>query len=251
MLVIVGYNLGNVTYDAMEAELEFIKKRINKIAKDVYNKLLGEEIAFLCDSVTLNILNRDGKLSIFDAAITNVENRIEQAKNTDNDNPYAFSIYAHILKIDNDYVIKVVTGHERYLSAFKKFKSLCLDEIEINDPNNGKAKFWKRVDKLYKDKPVLSVNLTPERFYPDIEQVKFPEFDIRVKKMAKHSVLNHYMNQLAGGNQIPPFLLMPYFDKAEIMFRSPAGAYEYEKKCRELTQLLIEIKKDSEFIHKA
>lgn len=248
MLVIAGYNLGKITYEVMETELDLIKKRVEKTARDAYNELLGEEIAFLCDAVTLNILNRDGKISIFDAAVSNVENRIEQARNTDNNNPYAFSIFAHVLKVDDDFIIKVIMGHERYLSVFKKYESLCLDEKEINDSNNGKTKFWERVDKIYKDKPVLSVNLTPERFSSDMEKVKFPDFETRVQKMARHSVLNHYMNQLAGGNQIPPFLLMPYFDKAESMLNSPAGIYEYERKCMELTQILLELKKDSEFI---
>ena len=250
MQVITGFNMGNITYDELESEINHVKQKIEKIAADSYNRLLGEEIAFLCDAVTLNILHRDGKMSIFDVAVDNINSKINNARNTNDDNPYAFSIYAHILKIDQNFILKVISGNQRFLPAFKKYESLCIDEVEMNDPNNGKTLLWEKVDKVYKDKMVLSLNLTPEDLKPDIEKVVFPEFDERVKKMARHSVLNHYMNQIAGGNQIPPFLLMPYFDKALDMFKSPAGVFMYERKQKELTQLLLELKRDSDFITK-
>lgn len=251
MQKITGYSMGKISYDEMEAEMNRIKEKVTRIGKDAYHRLLGEEIAFLCDAVTLNMLNRDGHLSIFDAAVRNIEVRITQAKSSENDNPYAFSIYSHILKVDDEFILKVVTGHERYLTAFRKYESLCLDDIEINNLDNAKTKLWDRVEKIYGKKAVLFINLTPDEFIPDMEQVVFPDFDERIKKMARHSVLNHYMNQLAGGNQIPPFLLMPYFDKALAMFSSPAGVYAYERKQKELTQILLELKKDSDFIMKA
>lgn len=247
MQTIIGYKIGKIGYDELETQLSLIQRSLDQIADIAYHSLLGEEIAFLCDAVTLNILHRDGQ-SIFEAATANLDSNIAKAQKSDGNNPYNFTCYGHILKIENEFILKLILGNDRYLKAFSKYDSVSINETEAGDENNAKTILWNTIQKKYGDCPVISINLTPSPVVPDLQKVRFPDFDKRVEMMARHSVLNHYMNQLASGGSIPPFLLMPYFDKAIKMFDSSVGNYDFEKKKKELTGLLIELKRNSPFI---
>lgn len=247
MQTIIGYKIGKIGYVELEDQLSLIQKSLDQIADNAYHSLLGEEIAFLCDAVTLNILHRDEQ-SIFEAATTNLDSNIVKAQKSDGNSPYNFTCYGHILNLDNEFILKLTLGNDRYLKAFSKYESVGINETEAGDENNAKTILWNTIQKKYDGCPVTSINLTPLPVVPDLQKVKFPDFDKRVEMMARHSVLNHYMNQLAGGGPIPPFLLMPYFDKATKMFDSPVGKYDFEKRKKELTGLLIELRRDSPFI---
>lgn len=246
-MVVTGYKIGSTDLKDIEMELVQIQKKINKIAKKEYHRMLGEEIAFLCDCICLNILTRKPDENIYDVAVSNLSQRIRTAQQIGAGNQYNMNIFLHLLTDADFTYLKLISPNNIFLSAFKDLENYSLTEIECQDTGNKKTVTWQRLHALYKDREPATINLTPE-ITPDKKCIQYPDFEKRKEKIARHNLTNHYLNQLAGGAQIPQFLTMRYFDMALEQVMSAEGKREMKRKEQELSQILIHLEKDDAFV---
>lgn len=66
---------------------------------------------------------------------------------------------------------------------------------------------------------------------------------------ARHNVTNRLLNQMSGGQQIPPVLLMRFFDQAMDLLLLPETQWEIRQKQAELQAILPDLQQDDQFIY--
>lgn len=77
-MVIQGYLISeNTDLLEIESQIQKVQKKILNIRQKEYQHLLGKEIAFCCDCIALNILQRPTQGSIADCAVDNLNRRIQ------------------------------------------------------------------------------------------------------------------------------------------------------------------------------
>ena len=80
-MVIQGYLISeNTDLLEIESQIQKVQKKILNIRQKEYQHLLGKEIAFCCDCIALNILQRPTQGSIADCAVDNLNRRIQVAQ---------------------------------------------------------------------------------------------------------------------------------------------------------------------------
>lgn len=246
-MVINGYRSKTTDLSDIELLVTQIRKQIEKIADKEYHKLLGDEIAFLCDCITLNILTKQPGECIFEVAEKNLVHQMDLAKRIGAENRFNFSVYVHFLQDDGYTYFKVLTPNPNFLAAFRVLDEYSLTEAECSNEQNPKTKKWQELHSLYHDREPLSVNLTPQ-INTDPRKVKYPSFEDRKERIARHHLTNYYLNQLAGGAQIPQYLTMRYFDMTMEQILSKSGKQELDRKKMELSQILIRLDQDDSII---
>ena len=156
---------------------------------------------------------------------------------------YNLSVYVNILYHEEDIYLKVVCNNPRLTKAFhmKELKDCSLSESECKDQANPKTILWSNLHALQKEREPLSVNLTAAPEYSK-EKIVFPTVKERAHIHARHQITNRLLNQLGGGEQIPPHLLMPYIDQAlELITTDSALSYELGEKTVHLEQIFLNL----------
>lgn len=247
-MVITGYRIDTMDLQEVMKVLDKVKKKISTITNRVYNELLGEEIAFINDNIILGSMQRGNGSTIFDDAVKNINYKMNLAKNSCAEVKYNFHIFAHIMPYENHTYIKVVSPNVILLGGFKGVEDFSLDEIECQDKANNKTIIWNKLHEIYgKTEPlVINLSATPE---VDKEKIKYPTVKERAETRARHSLTNHLLNIIGGGQQIPPVLLMPYMDMAFEMMESQECQSEYRKKVQQLSQIFNDLTTDNDYIY--
>ena len=68
-MVVYGYRINGTNMDEVWNAIAVVQKKMSKIASKIYHEQLGKEIAFLCDNVTLSVLNQEEDISVYDSAV--------------------------------------------------------------------------------------------------------------------------------------------------------------------------------------
>ncbi len=250
-MVVTGYILPGITsLNEIEEVLAKIKKKIDKIAKEEYGKLLGEETALLCDNISLNILQRNDNVPLIYVARDKVDEKIKKMNLMGASFKYNFTVYIHVMQYEGDTYFKVTCLNKAFLKAFhlSVLKDFSLNESECRDESNHKTIVWEKLHAVYANSSPLTVNFTPSVEY-DREKVVFPSIKERASMHARHSILNRLLNQLGGGQQIPPYLLMPYMDQAlERLTTDSELSFELGQKTIHLGQVFLDLDKQTELI---
>lgn len=236
------YDIDNILYK--------VKKKISQIAEKEYGKLLGEEVALLCDNISLNVLTRNDNNPIINVARANVDKRIRTAGATGSTSRYNMAIYVRVMYLDGNTYIEVNSPNTIFLKAFKigELEEFSLSEDECKDERNKKTIVWQKLHGVYEKMQPLSLNLSA---HPDFikEKVVFPSIPERAETLARHSVMNRLLNQISGGEQIPPYLLMPYMDIALTQLTSDSGIIrKVKEKALHLGQILLKLEDNEELV---
>ena len=247
-MVIIGYRMPTTDIQEIDMSLMKIQHKIQRIAEREYGKLLGEEIAFLCDNIALNVLQRRNDISIYDFAKQQLDRQIRVAGGLGTETKYNFQVYAHLIAEGEFTYIDVLCNNPVFLSAFKTLEPYGLTEDECSDSHNAKTILWKRLHKAYEKRQPLSVNLSPDIERLDVS-VSYPKVGDRCQSLARHYVTNVYLNQISGGEQIPPYMLMRDMDLAMEMAISSKGAREIASKKAELAGILVDLSKDDKYVY--
>ena len=245
-MLINGYKLNTTSMVELEEELREIRRKLKTLADRQYNRLLGQEIAFLVDQITLGNLNRDPKITVFDGAVGNLRHQMNNAAMRSIASPHNFHVFAHIL-VDDAIYLKVISPNPAFLAAFKKYEDVSVSDTEAKDEKNAKTKLWDRLRKKYADNDPCVVDLTPK---PELDTIKYPTLIERVEKEARNSVIMHLLSQYSGGEQIPQFRLMDYMNRAlEALTSNEDVQREYREKIAQLEQLLVDLENDDSCIY--
>lgn len=246
-MVITGYRINTVDLQEVMKALDKVKKKIENTTNRIYNELIGEEIAFINDNIVLGTMQRSSGSTIFEDAIKNMNYKMNLAKTSGAEVKYNFHIYAHIMPYEDYTYIKVICPNSLLLGSFKGIEDFSLDEIECQDKVNNKTLIWNKLHDIYgKSEPlVINLSATPEI---DKEKIKYPTIKERAETRARHSLTNHLLNVIGGGQQIPPVLLMPYLDMAFEMMDSQDCKNQYKQKVQQLTQIFNDLSKDNDYI---
>lgn len=250
-MVISGFLLKNTTnLSDIELTLRKVESKLQKHTNKEYAAMLGEEIELICDNITMNVLKRNDNKPIVYVAKEQLDKRIQNAKQIGASTRCNLSVYVHVMCFENDTYFKVIAENKELLKAFHiaELKDISLSESECKDTNNTKTELWTTLHEMYKNTQPVSLNLskTPE-FIP--EKILFTPVKQRAALLARHAVTNKILNQLSGGEQIPPYRLMTYMDKAlEMITSEDEISYEIGEKTVRLEQILLDLNKEKELI---
>ena len=247
-MIITGYRIKSTDFGEIEAKIDAVRKEVKQLTENIYYKKLAEEIAFLCDSVALNILQRSENESIFNSAVGNVNQMIRTVSMTGAPVNYNTQVYAHVMSYKGYTYLKVICPNRQLIKAFKNLESYSLSESDCEDKNNEKNIIWQKLHGLYEKREPMSLNLTHEVLNPDHKKLVYPTVAERCAVHARHNVENRLLNQIAGGEQIAPYRLMPFLDTAIAALDKSDVKSELYKKTQELMQILPDLNGDDSFI---
>lgn len=247
-MVIFGYRIQKVSdLNTIEDELNKVRRSLHKIRVKEYHRLWGQETAFLCDCISLNILTRNGE-NIPMTAKQNLDTRIRNAEYLGMQSPYHLSVYVNVMIYEGDTYLKVLCQNPLLLKAFRGLEEFHLSETECQDPHNQKKIVWEKLHSLYESNPPLTMNLALE-IQADPKQMKYPDKKLRAQTLARQNLTSQYLNMIGGGGQIPPHLLMPYLDEALSYLVSENAKNELQKKTLHLENILIDLEEDDSFLY--
>lgn len=232
----------------IESQIQKVQKKILNIRQKEYQHLLGKEIAFCCDCIALNILQRPTQGSIADCAVDNLNRRIQVAQLSNLPSPYNLSIFLHVLQLDGKAYLRVDCNNPIFQKAFRSLEDVSVSAVECQDPKNSKNILWQKLCKRYEEMLPLSKNLTTE-LYPDWEHITYPDVNSRCEDFARQNIANSYLTHLNAGQQmIPPHLLMPYVEESIDYLQSEYGKNEYREKVLFLKKVFIDLNADDSIV---
>jgi len=246
-MVIQGYVLDTLDLAEIDGKIRDIRRKIKKEADRLYARLLGREIAFLCDKVSQNILTKDPNIPIYDSALDNLQKMISTAESNGLANDYNFSIFSHVIPFEGKTYLRVISQNKSLLKAFKGLEEYSLDEREADDIKNAKTQTWNKIMGLFKNNEPPVVALSPELGCKP-EDVIYPSLCERAEEVARENILSAYVNMVSGGRQIPPFLTVRYFNMALELLLTESGQQELRTRKMTLMTQLIDLQKDDKAV---
>lgn len=206
-----GFKLRETSVKEIQFELENARQQITTIASKEFHSLLGEEIAFLLDCVTLGILNRTPEEDFYEISERNLRSKIFEWTQKNVTGKYNFAIYAYLFPYKKEVYMQVDVKNPVFLKAFSYLNDFSLNVCEMEDLNNPKTKIWKKIMEM--GKPLITINLSPE-LKMERNDIIYPSKSERIQMWARHQITNERLKTYSGGQQIPPHLLMRYMDAA-------------------------------------
>lgn len=204
-----GFKLQETSLKGIRLELKEAQNKIDQIALEQYHILLGEEIAFLADCVSLGILNRQDSDDLFQIGEENLRKRIAEWNCNGYVGPYNFAIYGYFFPYGKNIYLQLDIRNPLFKNAFSYLQDYSLSAMEMENPDNPKTKLWLNI---MKEKDVLfTVNFSPDPKM-DKEKIVFPSKKDRIYAWSRHQITNERLNQYSGGKKIPPYQLMRYLD---------------------------------------
>ena len=246
-MIITGYRIHSTDLMDIEMEMNKVRASLKRITKRAYHTLLGEEVAFLADCVALNILKRNAGQSIYEAALDNLNGQVQKAEALSAPTKFNLSAYAQIMQMEGLTYVKVLAPNCRLHKAFSWLEPYSLTEAECRDEKNAKTITWKKLHDIYEKSEPISIRLT-QTVDPAPEKLTYPSKKDRCETLARHNVMNHFLNIIAGGNQIPPALHMRYMDYAFEMLDTEEGISEIKRKTAELATILLDLSADDSVV---
>lgn len=237
-MIITGYRIHSTDFTDVETEIRQAKKRLEKLSNQIYQRLLGEEAGLLYDQLSLNVLQQPEGVSFLDWVVNNLNLKIQIAQQNGAATDYNFNVLVFCMALDGYTYLRVICPNKKLLKSFDKLEAYNLSATECMDKNNKKTQVWQKLCGNYDNNAaVFTLNLTPEP-KPDKEKIKIPSKKERCEIQSRHDLLNHYLRQVSGGDNIPPYLLMPCMDQAMGMLLSEEATVELKERTNRLNQIL-------------
>ena len=242
-MVIDGYVIRSTDLNVILDKLDNVKTKIKDIVQEEYKKLLADEIAFICDRVSLNIFKRDEKITIYDAAVMNVGERIKRAETLNDETLFNFRIFAHILPYENNTYIKVMCQNRLLLKAFEELEDYSLSEIQCENNKNKKKNVWETIHSIYKNTEPAVISLTQE---PEpTKDLTFKSVKDRATEEAIHSIMSRLLSTISAGKEISPIYLHRYYHEAvNISANNQNVKKELTDKQTRLMEIFIDLNKE-------
>lgn len=242
-MVIDGFRTGAAGISDVEMELDRAGRSLSGLTDRIYHRLLGEEAAFLCDCVTLNILQRSDTCTIYDSAVANTDRRIQRAGSLGTGTKFNLNVFVNVMFYEGRTYFSVICGNRELLKAFRKLEPYSLTEAECQDPGNRKFVTWQKIHAMYSRKQPLSRNMTctPR---PDPEKIVFPDKKTRCASFARQTVMNSLLREVSTEENVEPFLLMRYMEYVMELMLKPETEEKIRQKEMELEGILLDFSEE-------
>ena len=157
-------------------------------------------------------------------------------------------VVMYVMPEDEYVYLNVKFYNPVFEKIFKHLEPYSLTEEEYADEDNAKRIQWERLNQKALKTPPMGISFfeIPEVVKGDI---RYPEKGQRCMTEARHNVTNRLLNQMSGGQQIPPVLLMRFFDQAMDLLLLPETQWEIRQKQAELQAILPDLQQDDQFIY--
>ena len=248
-MVITGYRLNGTDIGNAYQTLNKVKEKLKTIANREYHRLLGKEVAFIVDHITINAIQRDENVRIIDSALQNLNQRISIAEGQNIECEYNLKLFTHILS-DAEYTyFNVICPNKKLLGAFKGVEDYSLNEVEFEDKQNAKTKKWMELEARYSMMTPAAVMLSQGIIEYKKDQIKYPTIKERAETVSRHGILNRILSQISNGEQIHPLRVMDYMEEAvNIYSESLTLKNEYADNVTKALQTFVDLEKHPEIV---
>lgn len=221
--VITGYRIEKQSFNEVQDLIEKIKKIVSKKAKEYFLELLKEEITFLVDNISLNVINRPDGISIFDAALNELKQKVIKSSSRTYGTKFDFSVSLHILTDDNNKIyIRFNSGNDIYSEELKHLDELTefnLTKFEVDtDADTEHHITWKAIMKKYENTQPLGCRILDTEFMEitidDIKNFEYASIEERADTIARRDIISEFLQKYSCEEQIPPFRTVQYIEYA-------------------------------------
>ena len=249
MLVLKGYVAENTDLLCVEAGLQKLQEMIMIQGKKLYTELLANEIESLCDEISFNLVQRPN-IPVYDAARQALDQKISNATGRGFALPYNFGIQLTIYTHNNSVYVRMNTSNEKLISMIKKspaeFSDFSLHDDRHDNPEQKKREtIWNEIMETYSKghNPMFRNVFACENANPEWKKIaeKFHSRAERAEMRIRHQLINHMLNMLGMGQQIPPHKLLPYLEEAFMYFDNKAIQADARRMMPQAMQSIINI----------
>ena len=131
-MVVHGYRMKQLTMNELQEQIDKLHKKYQLQVKKEYGRLLGEEIAFLCDQIALNVVPKP-RISIFEQAKQNLNQQLQVAKM--NGTKQNLQVVMYVMPEDEYVYLNVKFHNPVFEKIFKHLEPYSLTEEKKNGWN--------------------------------------------------------------------------------------------------------------------
>ena len=232
--MVIGYRIPVTAVCSVHDALENVSRLYRNRAEKKYRALLAEEIAAVCDEVSLGMVDI-GNETIYGVATQRLGEKINVSMQFDLEGDYNFSLFVYVVdgeKGDDHTYFSVQCRNDEYLRAFKQMEEYGVDAAEAMDMANAKTKFWSTVQKRYATISPMTVNLTYVPQAPSVgvgnkgegtSAFSYPSVRERAQRLAEDMTITEFFGYFGGGKEIEPYHM------GGLIRRAVKAAYESER----------------------
>ena len=154
-MVVHGYRMKQLTMNELQEQIDKLHKKYQLQVKKEYGRLLGEEIAFLCDQIALNVVPKP-RISIFEQAKQNLNQQLQVAKM--NGTKQNLQVVMYVMPEDEYVYLNVKFHNPVFEKIFKHLEPYSLTEEEYADEDNAKRIQWERLNQKALKTPPMGIS---------------------------------------------------------------------------------------------
>lgn len=202
----LGYYMESTNFTNVEMMLQEMRKVIMREADKRYHKQLSSEIEYLIDRITVGEFQRPENMTLYDAAVSLLQVRMEKAERVLADSSYDYKVSVNVLVLEGKVYFKINTSVSDYEKKLNKIQGL--QPFQMGEK-------WAPLIEKYKNEPIMWMQLlSGADMKPDRKKLKFASKIERADRLARHKCTNHLLSQYSCGENIEPYQMMEFIDLA-------------------------------------
>lgn len=234
-----AYLIRSIQLSDIEEVIRKAKQSVAAQADILYHQLLAREIEAVVDDIALNICRRPEKQSILQAARSVLDNKIHYAVIKQAASMYNFQVYVHLLSCGKMTYIQFGAAFSQFHESLDGVAGL---EPLDDDPNSTDfQQISKLLEKLRETEPPLGIPIYTDavtRKAIDLSVLSFAPPSARAEAIARHTMSNRLLENMACGREIQNYQLMRYMDAVFEQLDQPQIQKEIVRIQQQLARLL-------------
>lgn len=222
MLILRGYKCESNCMVEIEDAIQRLQSLLCIQGQKLYTELLANEIENLCDDIGFGNVPRPD-ISVYEAAKKNLDMRISDATGHGYALPYNFGIQITVYTHQAETYIRLNTSNEHLMTSLKRTPAGLIDfslydDMEANAEQKKRESVWNQIMEVYSSewKPLFRNIFACENVKPEWKQITkyFHSREERAETRIRFQLVNHMINLLGMGQQIPAHKLLPTLEEA-------------------------------------
>lgn len=237
MLILKGYKCESNCMVEVEDAIQRLQSLLCIQGQKLYAELLANEIESLCDDIGFGNVQRPD-VPVYDAAKNNLDMRISDATGHGYALPYNFGVQITVYTYQSETYIRLNTSNERLMNTLKRTPAGLIDfslydDMEANAEQKKRESVWNQIMEIYSKewKPLFRNIFACENAKPEWKQISkhFHSREERAETRIRYQLVNHMINLLGMGQQIPAHKLLPTLEEA-LQYSECSAAQEDAKR---------------------